>query len=360
VFQIAPLLDCGPVDLESGLMATLNIEQIDDLLNYLRDTGRLGPGEVPVFTTLQGGVSNRTVLVERSPGQAFVVKQALAKLRVKVEWHSDPHRIHHEALGLIWLARLAPPGTITPLFFEDESHHLLAMQAVPRPHENWKSRLLAGGLDLEHVRQFGQLLGIIHRSAHGFRNEIEKVFADRTFFETLRLEPYYRYTASQNPAAADFYADLIAETEASRETLVHGDYSPKNILIHQHKLVLLDHEVIHFGDPAFDLGFSLTHLLSKAHHLTGQRADFLKAARFYWQTYQEAAGEPACSTRFESRVARHTLGCLLARVDGRSPLEYLRPMERSRQRSAVLSLMTPPPPNVGELIEIFGRHVSIE
>src|SRR6185436_14042370 len=101
-------------------MAILNIEHTKDLFEYLRDAGRLDPGEVPMFTLLRGGVSNRTVLVERSDGRSFVVKQALEKLRVQVEWHSDPRRIHHEALGLIWLARLAPPGTITSLLFEDE------------------------------------------------------------------------------------------------------------------------------------------------------------------------------------------------------------------------------------------------
>ena len=335
-------------------MAALNIEHTEELFNYLRDTGRLDPGEAPAFTILPGGVSNRTVLVERSDGRAFVVKQALEKLRVQTEWHSDPRRIHHEALGLIWLARLAPPGTITPLLFEDEPNHLLGMQAVPRPHENWKTCLLAGGLKLDHAQQFARLLGAIHSRARDLRSEIATVFGDRTFFETLRLEPYYRYTASQNPAAADFYADLIAETESSLETLVHGDYSPKNILIHDGKLVLLDHEVIHFGDPAFDLGFSLTHLLSKAHHLPPRREEFLNAARVYWQTYQLSAGPAAQLPHFGARVSRHTLGCLLGRVDGRSPLEYLRPAERDRQRSMVLSLIKTPPADVLELIDEFA------
>jgi 5-methylthioribose kinase len=67
-------------------------------------------------SVLAGGVSNRTVLVERTAsGEGWVVKQALPKLRVATEWLSDPERIHQEALGLRWLSELAPPGAITPL-----------------------------------------------------------------------------------------------------------------------------------------------------------------------------------------------------------------------------------------------------
>src|SRR5205823_2384351 len=125
-----------------GIMASpepLDIEQPDALAAYLRDTGRIGPDEPVRIRTLAGGVSNKTVLVERPSGEAWVLKQALSKLRVAVDWFSDPARIHREALGLKYLAELAPPGTITPLVFEDAGHHLLAMEAVPQPHENWKT-----------------------------------------------------------------------------------------------------------------------------------------------------------------------------------------------------------------------------
>src|SRR5205085_211857 len=108
---------------------------------------------------------------------------------------------------------------------------------------------------------------------------------DTSFFESLRLEPYYAYTAERVPAARAFLNGLIAETRSNPVALVHGDFSPKNILVRSNKLVLLDHEVIHFGDPAFDLGFSLTHLLSKANHLSEHRDRFGKAAIRYWNAY---------------------------------------------------------------------------
>jgi 5-methylthioribose kinase len=335
----------------------LDIEQPGALVAYLRRSGRIGADECPRVRILAGGVSNRTVLVERrapaGPGEAWVLKQALPKLRVPVDWFSSPARIHREALGLRWLARLAPPGTITPLVFEDHDRHLLAMRAVPQPHENWKAMLLAGRLDGDHVAQFGRLLGTIHRAAYQQREQVAPAFDDRSFFESLRLEPYYGYTATQAPEAAPFLGALVEETRARRLTLVHGDYSPKNVLVHRGRLVLLDHEVIHFGDPAFDLGFSLTHLLSKAHHLPEHRDEFGAAARQYWQVYRRALGPVPWADELEARAVRHTLGCLLGRVAGRSPLEYLDAGERARQRAAVLALLPDPPETVSDLVSRF-------
>jgi len=321
----------------------LDIEQHDALITYLQQSGRIAPGQSPRCTTLAGGVSNRTVLVELPDGQAWVLKQALAKLRVKVDWFSDPARIHREALGLTHLAKVAPPGTITPLIFEDPAHHLLAMQAVPQPHENLKTLLLSGALAPAAVRAhavtLGGMLGWIHRESGRQNRTLAKTFDDRTFFETLRLEPYYQYTATQQPASQAFYDKLVAATRTRRMTLVHGDFSPKNILVRGNDLVLLDHEVVHWGDPAFDLGFMLAHLLSKAHHLPEQREAFREAAHAFWHAYLKQTRSVGWNKDLDVWAARHAIGCLLARVDGRSPLEYLTPEQRDRQREKILYFM---------------------
>jgi len=343
----------------------LDIEQPAALTAYLRRTGRIAWDEQPAIRVLGGGVSNRTVLVERSNGEAWVLKQALEKLRVAVDWFSSPERVHREALGLRWLADLVPSQQLAALVFEDHGHHLLAMRAVPQPHDNWKSLLLAGHLKEDHVAQFGRLLGTIHReTSEGSERHAEaaSAFDDRSFFASLRLEPYYGYTATQVPAAADFLHQLIAETLATRVALVHGDYSPKNVLVYggdagDGTLVLLDHEVIHYGDPAFDLGFSLTHLLSKAHYLRGQHDLFAAAANVYWDTYAATVGDAPWIAGLEERAVRHTLACLLARVAGRSPLEYLDDGARSRQRDAVLALLARTPTTVPALIARFVAEV---
>jgi len=339
-------------------MPDLDIEQPGALVAYLRDTARIPPDESPRTEILAGGVSNRTVLVSRPTGESWVVKQALAKLRVATEWLSDPRRIEREALGLKHLAEIAPPNTITPLIFVDPAHHLLAMQAVPQPHDNWKTLLLAGRIVPDHVEQFARLLATIHRRGHERRVEFGQLFVDRTFFESLRIEPYYRYTARQIPENYAFFKQLILDTSFRQLSIVHGDFSPKNVLVSHSAaapdhLVLLDHEVIHFGDPAFDLGFSLTHFLAKGHHLPAHRAAFADAARVYWRTYRETLGEFRWTADLEEFAVRHTLAILLARVAGRSPLEYLTPDQRAWQQAVVGQMMAGLPDSVDELIETF-------
>jgi aminoglycoside phosphotransferase (APT) family kinase protein len=329
----------------------MDIEDHVQLVVYLRGRGAIVADETPICRTLTGGVSNRTVQVTRGSGESWVLKQALAKLRTQADWFSDPARVHREAMGIRWLGQLAPPGTIPPLVFEDHGHHLLAMQAVPQPHENWKSMLLSGRVKASHVEQFGSLLGAIHRRAAESDQPLAEIFADRSFFESLRLEPYYAYTASRVPEAAEFLNELIADTRSRRVTLVHGDYSPKNILCHDDHLILLDHEVIHWGDPAFDIGFALTHLLSKACHVRSIALN--DAARKYIEAYAAAIGHVYWSDKLQAMAVRHTIGCLLARVAGRSPLEYLDDKERAEQRATALWLIRKPPPSVEDLISRF-------
>lgn len=186
----------------------INIENSEELLDYLRRTGRIEPTETPRIEPLRGGVSNRTVLVERSSGEAWVLKQALEKLRVPVEWLSDPARIRREALALEWLPKLIPDDSLTPLIFKDFEQHLFAMAAVSKPHQNWKSLLLKGELRESHIASFARLLAHIHSHSYEKRNALEPIFDDQ-YFESLRLEPYYIYSAKILPEAESFLNRLI-------------------------------------------------------------------------------------------------------------------------------------------------------
>jgi tRNA A-37 threonylcarbamoyl transferase component Bud32 len=342
----------------------LDIENRPALQKYLwSNFSPAAEFEIREFEVLAGGVSSRTVRVLLAGGQEWVLKQALAKLRVQADWFSDPRRVHREALGMKVLGELTPPGSVPKLVFDDERHHVLAMEAVPRPHENWKTMLLAGRIEDIHFWNFGTLLGTIHLHSWQRRRELEIEFADRAFFESLRLEPYYEYAASQELRAAEFFRNLLVDTRAERSALVHGDFSPKNVLIRHTRLVLLDHEVIHWGDPAFDVGFALTHLLSKALHLSQERPQLAHCANIFAKQYESTfyvpmLAERVVDLRFLQRCVRHTLGCLLARVVGRSPLEYLAPAERTRQREAVVRLIQDLPRDVPELIERFIREIE--
>jgi len=151
---------------------------------------------------------------------------------------------------------------------------------------------------------------------------------------------------------------LIEETRATRLSVVHGDYSPKNVLVRDGQLILLDFEVIHWGDPAFDLGFALAHLLSKAHHVEGKRQLFLDAATAFWYGYAETLGDVPWHIPLEPRAVRQTLGCLMARVAGRSQLEYLSADEKRRQRDIVLDLMTFAASHRRRLVDDFCERLN--
>jgi 5-methylthioribose kinase len=335
----------------------LDIEQPEALLAYLRASGRIGPREQPLMRPLSGGVSSRVVLVERqSPAESWVLKQALPKLRVAADWFSSPERMRREALALRWMAELVPADSVPRLLWEEPDVHLLAMTAVAQPHVNWKAALLEGR-GLEHAAAFGGLLGTVHRRAWERRADLQADFADRSFFESLRVEPYYRYTATRVPAAARFLGAVIDETDRVAETLVHGDYSPKNILVHGGRLVVLDLEVAHFGDPAFDVGFSTAHLLSKANHLRAREEAFARAAMESWRAYRREIDPTPFGDAVEPRAVGHTLACLLARVDGRSPLEYLDEGARRRQRAAALALMESRPATMPALVTAWQQQL---
>ena len=301
-------------------------------------TAWLGPVRSRV---LRGGVSNKTVLVEKPAGERWVLKQALPQLRVAVEWFCSPERIDREAEGLRAGAELLP-GSVPKLVLHDPANYVLGMEAVPEPNENWKEMLLRGEVQDEHVIEFARMLRTLHAAP------FDPKFEDTSYYEALRLEPYYLYTAQQCPQAAPFLHDLVAATRARRLALVHGDYSPKNVLIHSGRLFLLDFEVIHWGDPAFDIGFAMAHLLSKAHYLRSDK--FARAANLFWDEYKSPAPHDP--------YICHTLGCLLARVAGRSTLEYLTPDHRTRQREAVVRLMANPPTTIPALIDRFTEEVA--
>jgi len=336
----------------------LDIEKPDQLVDWLRGAGLIGSQESPTIRNLAGGVSNRTVWVARTNGETWVLKQALERLRVAAHWTCSPERIHREALGMRWLATLAPTDAIPKLLFENRPYNLLGMEAVPEPHSNWKNVLIEGRVDPDHVRQFGQVLGTIHRRSILAASQLKEVFETTSFFESLRLQPFYEHPKIRYPQTGPFLNALIEETRATRLALVHGDYSPKNILIFRGHLRLLDHEVIHWGDPMFDVGFAIAHLLSKAHHLPRHRESFGGAVALFWEHYQFATCPSLTCAERQACATRHALACLLARAVGKSPVDYLDDQARLRQRDACLALLDKPPSNLQTLVDRFLRGIA--
>jgi len=297
--------------------------------DYLRDAGRVpNPAEIRV-RELSGGVSNIVLRVDVTGQAPFVLKQCRERLRVAMDWRARLDRIWTEHATLQVLRAILPRGTVPHVLFEDRSNYLFAMTCAPDDAVTWKTHLMAGRVDQQIALRLGTILGTIHAQGRD-HPALTASLSDTSLFDELRVDPYYRTTARAHPDLAARIDALIAAMERpdDERTLVLGDFSPKNILVHSGGLVLLDFECAHVGDPAFDLGFFLSHLLLKRIHFAPQDLDL--ASRYagltslFWNAYLDRRGvSTAARAELVRRGSLHAAACSLARVDGKSPVEYL-------------------------------------
>lgn len=310
---------------------------VDNAAEWLRRHGL--PSDHARFTELGGGISNKVILAE-APDFRAVLKQSLGQLRTQQGWFSDRDRIFREAAAMRWNA---PAGRVPRVLFEDRETFTIAMEAAPRGAEMWKTQLFRGEVRIETARAAGLALGSMI-SASWNNADAERTFGDQTVFDQLRIDPYYRFTAERRPEAADYIHNLMAQSAARRVSLVHGDYSPKNLLVHGDSVWVIDWEVAHFGDPAFDIGFLLNHLLMKTIALPHHAAKIAGLADAFLAALSPE-GASVIPAAFE-----HLPALLLARVDGKSPAEYLDTAMRRRAASLALDLMRKPAGSFGEVM----------
>lgn len=320
-------------------------------IDYLVDRGILPASGRDAATAqfLGGGVSN--IVIRVNPGDEgaapLVLKQSLPKLRVEEDWFADQERIHRERSGIDYARGLssntadasAPGWTVPAVVDEDPDSFVYVMTATPAGAANWKDALLAGHVDVQVAGQVGAMLGTIHLASRVDSGEPPhelRGFADLHSFVQLRIDPYHRATAQAHPDLAD-----IIESEARRmlpsalhqRALVHGDFSPKNIMVDGQRdaarVYLLDFEVVHLGNPVFDLAFMLNHLTLKAIYRSELAERYNDAASAFWSAYLGAFDNPSFDgAAFDSAVlerdtVRQMGVLLLARIDGKSPAEYI-------------------------------------
>ena len=307
---------------------------------YLAERGVITPAAAASATasTLGGGVSNIVVCVAGNgvPGGALVVKQSLPRLRVAQEWRADRSRIHREWASIRYLSGILPSGSIPQVVDHNDDNFCYVMTAAPADGVNWKDALLAGDIDAVVAGQVGRLLGWMHRatavmdrdSTDGHIPEALLPFADQSSFVQLRIDPYHRATAAAHPDLADAINAAADRMLGRPLVLVHGDYSPKNVIVSgagaAAGVMLLDFEVAHLGNPVFDLAFMLNHLTLKALHRPELAAQYNRAAAAFRSEYAAAADTPSTQADgMESDTVRQMGALLLARVDGKSPVEYI-------------------------------------
>lgn len=296
----------------------LDVNNIDLLSRYLCDHGFAGDPSQLTITPLSGGVSN-TVIKVYSPRGVFVLKQALRKLKVKAEWISDLERIHVEKQVLRFLARVIP-GYTPALIFEDDGNYVFMMESAPEQASNWKQLLMKGELKTSVAGMCGQFLGLVHQVTGG-SVEARQLFSEKKYFRQLRVEPFFEYLKPMHPALEDVLEQHIEKTWARRDCLVFGDYSPKNILVWEQRIMPIDFEVAHMGDASFDIGFITCHLLLKSLHFPERMDDFHALAAAVLDGYFGA--RPVDRTVVEAEAVMQLAFLMLARVDGKSPVEYI-------------------------------------
>jgi aminoglycoside phosphotransferase (APT) family kinase protein len=286
----------------------------------LRELGLAGSQPLTGWP-LTGGVSSDIWRIDTEQGPVCA-KRALPKLRVAADWRAPIERNLYEARWM-QVANLAVPGCAPQVLGQHPRLGVLVMTYLPAPaYSLWKQILREGHADVATARAVGGVLARIHGYSAA-RPELAAQFATDDIFFDIRLEPYLLATAQRHADLATALQRLVATTQSHAVALVHGDVSPKNILIGPHGPVLLDAECVCWGDPAFDIAFCLNHLLLKCLWNPAATADFLAAFDALAEAYLQAVEwEPRAA--LERRAAALLPGLLLARVDGKSPVEYLR------------------------------------
>jgi 5-methylthioribose kinase len=282
---------------------------------------------------LSGGVSCAVFAVE-GEGKRAVLKQALSRFRVADEWLVPRERVLYEAQALELMSGLVP-GSVPELLDIDPETFTLVIEEAPEGWRSWKSLLLEGNAAQGIARRLGELLTILHTST------VDVDLGSAESFEAQRLDPYLRTIQRRYPQLAAQIGEYIRRLLATDRCVVHGDFSPKNVLVGGESVWVIDWEIVHRGDPTFDLAFMLNHLLLKTIHRPEARGAYEACGSAFLRAYEPDVPDPA--------YLLGLVGCLmLARVDGKSPAEYLTPSERERARARGIELLQDPPRSLSD------------
>jgi len=326
---------------------------LQPVIDELAEAGLLDASRVNA-RALTGGVSSDIWLLDDGTNR-WVIKRALAELRVAAEWKADPGRNASEYRFLQYVGDWMPEA-VPAVRYVSPTNHFFAMDYLAGNFRPWKQDLLDGKCDPNKATLIGKLLGRIHAKTWEC-DEVRAVFDTTPWFDQLRLDPYLRATGASHPQLQTLFnaeADRIA---AARLCLVHGDYSPKNLLVESGRAVVVDCETAWYGDPTFDAAFLLNHLMLKALHLPDHRAAMLRLARTSWNAYATALGSDHADV-VEKNLPRLLLMLMLARMDGKSPVEYLGNVARDRVRAFVTTALPEAPIQIELLLNAWSQALD--
>lgn len=307
------------------------------------------------MAALGGGVSSDVRRVSWD-GASVVVKAALARLRVEADWEAPLERSENEVR---WLRRAAAivGGAVPAIVADVDDVHAFAMEDLGTA-PTWKAELAAGRCDTDFAAAVGALVVRLHAATAADAAATAVAFDTESLFRALRVEPYLDATARAHPEVAGSLSAIGADLLATRCALVHGDMSPKNVLVTGRGPVFADAETAWWGDPAFDVAFATTHLLLKARWHPEHVAGYAACRDAFAAAYADGVDwdDPRA---VDARAARLLPALLLARVDGKSPAEYLdEPARDATRRFAVAALTTGPAPTTGAVADAWYADVE--
>lgn len=330
-----------------------NVPVAPELQGFLISAGLSSAGVVGRWIPLTGGVSSDIWKVEL-PDCTLCIKRALPKLKVADDWEAPVSRNAFEWEWLKFAAEQVPAAVPAPIAHDIEAG-LFAMEFLPvAEHPVWKQQLLDGLVEPSIALALGKVLAKLH-SASSNSSVLAKAFATDESFFAIRLEPYLLATARRHPDLAQRLEQLVETTAAHHEALVHGDISPKNILVGPNGPVILDAECAWYGDPAFDVAFFLNHMLLKCLVNPHLKTLYLACYGQFFDGYFCNDGMEA----IEQRAAALLPALLLARVDGKSPVEYLVSEQPKRLiRDFAPPLILAPPLKLARIAQLWSEALD--
>jgi aminoglycoside phosphotransferase (APT) family kinase protein len=277
------------------------------------------------------GVSGEVVLVAVDDREALVIKRPRERLAVAADWMIARDRAFNEVACLQYLGSILPVGSVPRVRFVDRKRYLFAMEVLPAPRSTWKEQLFAGTVSELTAIRVADLLALMHRRSSE-DPQLAESFTREDVFVDARIDPFHREVGRQHPELAAAIEAEIDRVHRAKRVLTWGDASPKNVFVYPDRVCFFDVEIAHWGDPAFDVAYFLTHLILKATVLKAIRGQVLGCAAAFWAAYQRSV--PAWDGLEANTLTE--VGCLLlARIEGKSPAAYVR---ESADQQAVIAL----------------------
>ena len=283
-----------------------------EVSRYLVSEQLLGSNTGAEVSRVSGGVSCRVWKVVSTKGR-WVLKQALEKLEVQADWFSDVERIHREHQAMDQIGLIIPDSNVPKVLHVDYVNHIYMMTCAEEGAPTWKDLMMQGILNVETAKSAAKILSLIHARSYLISDSLKQEFSNQKYFNQLRIDPFHRFLIQKYPQLSKPIHQLIDELSLQKTCLVHGDFSPKNMLVQQDgEIVLIDFEVAHWGNPVFDMAYCLGHLMLKCWHLK-KYEKMLELIKSFLNHYSGSVNNLLC----------HLGLMLLARMDGKSPVNYI-------------------------------------